>query len=152
MANFCIHYCNENNINRETILTYITYEVLEVVKYTTFPVIDEQLLFQAERKHILLNQTCMHKEGDSEAIGLNSWEDVEQYSGMRKVAPAALKKAAKILKQRNSKEKERIEAKLTIKQIRNQKINTSIPIYKKFDKCCLLYKNIGIELTDPRKI
>ena len=152
MANFSIHYCNENNINRESILTYITYEVLEVVKYTTYPILDEQLLFQAERKHILLNQTCMHKNNDIDSIGLNSWEDVEQASGMRKVAPAALKKAAKILTSKNEKKEEIQNAINIVKVIREQKMNASKPVYKRFDKWIKFYENIGITLSDPRKL
>ena len=152
MTSFCIHYCNQNNINREDIITYITYETLETVKYTTYPILDEQLLFQAERKHILHNQTCLHLDNDTNTEGLNSWDDVEQPSGMRKCTPAAIKKAAYTLKTKNSSEAEKSLAKSTMEKIRQKRIQIDLPIYRKFDSIIEMYETMGIELTDPRRL
>ena len=152
MSSFCIHYCNINKINREDILTYITYEILEAVQFTTHPIIDEQLLFQAERKHILENQTCMHLEDDISSQGLNAWDDVEQSSGMRKITSAKLKNAAYVINKKNATSSEIAEAKLTIETIRKEKIRTITPIYKKFDTLKELFKKMNIDLTDPRLI
>ena len=152
MTSFCIHYCNQNNINREDIITYITYEVLETVKYTTYPIMDEQLLFQAERKHILENQTCLHLEHDTETQGLNSWDDVEQSSGMRKCTLAEIKKAAYTLNATNSSKAEKMEARAKMMKERQKMIKIDLPIYKKFDKIIEMYESMGIELTDPRRL
>ena len=152
MTNFCIHYCNQNKINREDIITYITYEVLETVKYTTYPILDEQLIFQAERKHILENQTCLHLNNDTTTKGLNSWDDVEQPSGMRKCTPAEIKRAAYVMKARNSTKEEKIEAKKGMEVVRQKRIKIDLPIYTKFDKIIEIYESLGIELTDPRNL
>ena len=152
MANFCVHYCNQNKFNREDILTYITYEAIEVVKYTSYPVLDEQLLFQAERKHILLNQTFLHDDSNLDSIGLNSWDDVEQPSGMRKIAPAKVKSTAYVLSRPNTDDKKRNQALLQLVQIRNQRMETIKPVYKCFDKMKKVYENLGIVLTDTRKM
>ena len=152
MTSFSIHYCNQNKINREDIITYITYEVLETVKYATYPIIDEQLLFQAERKHILDNQTCLHLENDTKTQGLNSWDDVEQPSGMRKCTSAEIKKAAYTLKAANSSKEEKMEAKLKMMKEREKRIKIDMSIYSKFDKIIEMYESMGIELTDPRML
>ena len=152
MSSFCIHYCNQNNINREDIITYITYEVLETIKYTTYPIMDEQLLFQAERLHILTNQTCLHSNNDTNTKGLNSWDDVEQPSGMRKCVPAEIKKAAYTLKSKSSSKEEKLAAKLTMEKIRQKRIKIDKPTYTKFDSIICMYNSMGIELTDPRRL
>ena len=126
--------------------------MLEVVKYTSYPVLDEQLLFQAERKHILLNQTCLHDDSNLNAVGLNSWDDVEQPSGMRKIAPAKVKSAAYVLASSNSSTEKRNEAALQLVQIRNQRMDTIKHVYKRFDKLKNTYENLGIVLTDPRQM
>ena len=152
MTSFCVHYCNQNKINREDIITYITYEVLETVKYTTYPIIDEQLLFQAERRHILENQTCLHLVNDTTTVGVNSWDDVEQSSGMRKCTPAEIKKAAYMIKAKNATSGEKIEARQKMEETRQRRIKIDSPIYTKFDKIIEMYESMGIELTDPRRL
>ena len=152
MTSFCVHYCNENNITREDILTYITYETLETVKYTTYPVVDEQLLFQAERNHILSNQTCLHFDHDTSSQGLNSWDDVEQPSGMRKVAASEIKNAAFILSSSKSSKSQIKKAQQSLHKIRIERMKKDKEVYDKFDKYIEIFRSMNIELTDPRKL
>ena len=152
MTNFCIHYCNQNNFNREDILTYISYEILETVKYTSYPIIDEQMLFQAERKHILENQTCLHSNDNIETKGLNSWDDVEQASGTRKVVSKEIKNAAYTLNSKSKSRQEKDEVRKQLQSIREKRMKIDETIFKKFDKFKALYLDMNIELTDPREL
>ena len=122
-------------------------EVIEVIKYTTYPIVDEQLLFQAERAHILINQTCLHYDHDTTTQGLNSWDDVEQPSGMRKVAPAEIKNAAFILSSKKSTREQIFKIQKKLQSIRENRMKKDIEIYEKFDKYVEMFASMNIVLT-----